>query len=80
VLTRSQRGSSAAAAPAAAAAAKAMEEILDDIVVVLELEAWSVFWFLVVLALWQASYRQSTGHNKKCQLKRQKSLLVLDAA
>jgi hypothetical protein len=64
VLTRSQRGSSAAAAPAAAAAAKAMEEILDDIVVVLEMEAWSVFWFLVVLALWQASYRQSTGHNK----------------
>jgi len=62
VLTRSQRGSSAAAAPAAAAAAKAMEEILDDIVVVLEMEAWSVVWFLVGLALWQASYRQSTGH------------------
>jgi hypothetical protein len=41
-----------------------MEEILDDIVVVSEMEAWSVVWFLVVLALWQASYRQSTGHNK----------------
>jgi hypothetical protein len=49
-VARPQRGFSAAAAPAAAAAAKAMEKVLDDIVVVLEMEAWSMV--LVVLALW----------------------------